>query len=78
MICSFNSGNIDLSCVHDGDWYTGGGTEAHTWAGAATFEGQQVGGSWLGFEFHSAQAISGVTLAQGETGFPGLQGVSEA
>ena len=78
VVCSYNHNNNDLSVVHDGEWYTGGGAEPHSWGGAHTFEGRGIGGSWLGFEFHSLHAISGVTIAQGEVGFPGTQGVAEA
>jgi len=78
VICSFNYNHNDLSVVHNGEWFTGGGADARTWAGADTSEGQQPGGSWLGFEFNSPQTISGVTLAQGADDFPGAQGVAEA
>ena len=57
----------DGDCVHDGDWFTGGGAQHGTWAGEQEEDGTLLPcGSWLGFTFERPVSVRGVHMAQGE------------
>ncbi len=45
---------------------------AHTWAGTS-YSAERWDGSWLGMQFNSAVAVTGVRVEQGDAGFPGFR-----